>query len=158
MDLKVIVAAVALAVSAGSAQAQSGCVAPPNINAMVNQIASGLNATRSNNGLAVLNYNPQLSQAAMNHGCDMQVNSYFGHHGSNGSDMQDRARSAGYRACLIAENLAWGYPDPNQILSGWMSSQKHRENMLVNRAADFGVGVVQGSQGPIWILLVARAC
>jgi len=158
MNFKIIFAAIGLVVCAASVQAQSGCVAPANVSAMVNQIGSGLNATRSSNGLAALNYNPQLSQAAMSHGCDMQSNNYFGHQGSNGSDMRARARFAGYRACLIAENLAWGYPDANQILSGWMSSQKHRENMLVNRAADFGVGVVQGSQGPIWILLVARPC
>ena len=158
MNWKVLFAAIAMAVAGGSAQAQSGCAAPANINAMVNAIASGLNATRSSNGLTALRYDAELSQAATSHGCDMQANNYFGHQGSNGSDMQARARSAGYRACMIAENLAWGYPDANQILSGWMSSPAHRNNMLVNRAVDFGVGVVQGAQGPIWILLVARPC
>ena len=141
-----------------AAQAQAGCMAPANINDLATQIAAGLNANRESNALARLTFNSELSQAAMSHACDMSANNYVDHRGTDGSNSQDRARQMGYHDCLIAENLAWGYPDPAQIVSGWMTSPHHRSNMLLANVHDFGVGIVDSARGPIWVLVLARSC
>ena len=150
-------AASAMTFLAGQASA-SNCVAPANASALANEIAAGLNANRRAQGQAPLRYNTQLARAAMAHACDMAVNNFFGHRGSDGSNLQRRVRAAGYRDCLVAENLAWGYPTSQQIISGWMGSNGHRTNMLHPRAAEFGVGITQGPKGPNWVLVLARGC
>jgi uncharacterized protein YkwD len=151
-------AVLAFTLLAGAASASTSCVVPPNANELATAIAQGLNANRVANNLRPLNYNPKLGQAAMTQACDMTVRNFFGHDGSDGSNVQNRARRAGYRDCLIAENLAWGYPRPEQIINGWMNSPGHRHNMLLPRVSEFGVAIAQGAQGPYWVLVLARGC
>ena len=141
-----------------AAQAASSCVTPPDVNALATEIAAGLNASRRANGEAPLRYNRKLSRAAMTHACDMLVNDFFDHRGSNGSDLQVRVRQAGYNNCIAAENIAWGYPRPEQIITGWMNSPGHRRNMLHPRLEEFGVGITQGPRGPYWVLVVGKEC
>lgn len=139
-------------------QAGAACVAPANVNDLATQLAAGLNANRESNALGQLSFNAELSQAAMRHACDLSVNNYMDHRGTDGSTSQDRARSMGYQDCLIAENLAWGYPDPRTIVSGWMQSSAHRQNMLLANVREFGVGIVESARGPVWVLVLARSC
>ena len=139
-------------------EGQATCVAPANVNDLATQVAAGLNANRQSNALGRLTFNSDLSQAAMSHACDMSANNYVDHRGTDGSNSQDRARKMGYRDCLIAENLAWGYPDPSTIVTGWMNSPGHRRNMLLANVREFGVGVVESARGPIWVLVLARSC
>ncbi len=141
-----------------TARAEASCEIPANFNEMRNAIAVGVNASRQQNGLAALKYNQTLSQAAMGHACDMAQNAFFGHVGSNGSNSQARVRASGYRDCTVAENLAWGYPRPTQIINGWMNSAKHRSNMTHPRVSEMGIGITSGSKGPIWVLILARRC
>lgn len=152
------IAALAACFIAFGATHASACSTPSNVNALATEIAQGLNAHRAANGLPQLEYNRRLGRAAMTHACDMSVNGFFGHNGSNGSDIVQRVNSTGYRQCLVAENLAWGYPRSEQIVSGWMNSAGHRANMLHPRVAEFGVAVTDGAKGPNWVLVLARGC
>ena len=148
----------ALFLSGGQAVASNACSMPTNVDAMANEIARGLNASRLANGQSALDFNRKLGQAAMAHACDMSVNDFFGHQGSDGSNSQRRVRAAGYQDCLVAENLAWGYPVAEQIINGWMNSPGHRSNMLHPRAQEFGIGITVGAKGPNWVLVVAKGC
>jgi uncharacterized protein YkwD len=147
-----------VSVFAGAAQAKNACVTPANVNTLAVQLVDGINAARRTHGHANLNYNPTLGRAAMSHACDMVVHDFFGHTSSNGSNVQARVRDQGYHDCLVAENLAWGYPTVVQIVSGWMNSPGHRSNMLHPRATEMGVGITQGAKGPHWVLVLARPC
>ena len=147
-----------LALVASPAAASNICATPGDVNAMANEIAAGVNANRRANGQPPLAYNRRLAQAAMGHACDMAQNNFFGHNSSNGATVGARVTAAGYRHCLVAENLAWGYPQPAQIISGWMNSSGHRSNMLHPRATEFGIGITQGPKGPNWVLVLAKGC
>jgi uncharacterized protein YkwD len=153
-----LAAAIAMSFFATTAAAATPCVAPANVNQLATQIAAGLNASRRANGTAPLRFNRQLGQAAMVHACDMLVHAFFDHRGTDGSNSQRRVRSAGYEDCIVAENLAWGYPRPEQIITGWMNSPGHRTNMLHPRIEEFGVGITQGPDGPYWVLVVGKQC
>lgn len=150
----------AMFVLAGESQASSSCQTPANIQTMVNAFDSEFAGVRRQLGARQMRYNAALSQAAQTHACDMAVSNFFGHDGSNGSNVQQRARANGYRDCLIAENIAWGtlYDTPEKLLSGWMDSQGHRHNMALNRVRDYGVGVAIGPRGPYWVLVLAKGC
>ncbi|MBI1416290.1 MAG: CAP domain-containing protein [Limimaricola sp.] len=151
-------AATCLLFAAATAAEAGGCSVPGNAQAMASQIAAGLNAQRAANGLPALRYNPTLSQAAMAHACDMTEHDFFSHRGSDGSTAGARMRRVGYRFCTAAENIAWGYPHPDQIISGWMASPGHRHNMLLQGVTDFGIAIAQSPKGPYWVLDIASHC
>lgn len=88
----------------------------------------------------------------------MSLNRFFGHCGTDGSNSQVRVRAAGYRDCLVAENLARSYPRSEQIISGWMNSAGHRSNMLHPRAQGLGIVITEGEKGLNWVLVVAKGC
>lgn len=149
--------ALALSFSAGTAQA-GNCTQPADVQAMASGVAAGLNAQRRANGLPAIDFNARLSAAAQTQACDLASSGRFGHAGSDGSNSHARVLRAGYQSCLTAENLAWGYPDAARIVGGWMASPGHRANMLHSRVDEFGIGIANGPQGPIWVLVVARGC
>lgn len=158
MKLRNLAMVLGLGLSSTTAMASSNCALPANANQMASEIAAGVNASRRANGQAALTYNPTLGQAAMTHACDMVARNFFDHQGSDGSNSQTRVRRAGYRDCLVAENLAWGYPQSSQIIDGWMQSSGHRSNMLHPRVQEMGIGITQGPRGPYWVLVLAKGC
>lgn len=153
-----VLAVLSAGLFATSASAASQCATPDNVNALATEIAAGLNESRRANGQASLRFNRELGRAAMRHACDMLVNDFFDHQGSDGSNSQARVRRAGYNDCIVAENIAWGYPRSEQIITGWMNSPGHRRNMLHPRIEEFGVGITQGPRGPYWVLVVGKEC
>lgn len=150
--------AVAVFCFAGTTASAANCVSPANVNQLATEIATGVNQSRRANGEAPLRFNRRLGRAAMVHACDMLVNDFFDHRGSDGSNSQARVRKAGYNDCVVAENIAWGYPRSEQIVSGWMNSPGHRRNMLHPRIEEFGIGITQGPKGPYWVLVVGKQC
>ncbi|WP_373635280.1 CAP domain-containing protein [Yoonia sp. SS1-5] len=142
----------------GSQAAAANCGTPANVNTLASEIAAGLNASRRANGQSELVFNRQLGRAAMVHACDMTVNNFFDHRGSDGSNSQARVQKTGYNDCIVAENLAWGYPQSEQIINGWMKSPGHRRNMLHPRIEEFGIGITEGPKGPYWVLVVGKSC
>lgn len=151
--------AVVCAVFGGATAAQAGdCTQPSQVQGMATGIAEGLNQMRRANGLPAISFNRRLSAAAQGQACDLASSGRFGHAGSDGSNSHTRVVRAGYDSCLTAENLAWGYPDAGRIIGGWMTSAGHRANMLHARVDEFGVGIANGPNGPIWVLVVARGC
>lgn len=155
--LPILSAAAACLLALGATQA-AACTTPANVNALATEVANGLNANRAANGLPPVQFNRRLGRAAMDHACDMSNNGFFGHSGSNGSDIVQRVNATGYRQCLVAENLAWGYPRSEQIVTGWMNSAGHRANMLHPRVEQFGVAITEGAKGPNWVLVLAKGC
>ena len=153
-----LTAATLLIASVCGTSAMAECVTPPNVNEMATEIAAGLNQSRRANGEAPLQFNRKLGSAAMRHACDMLANDFFAHQGSDGSNSHARVTTVGYDACIVAENIAWGYPRPTQIIDGWMNSPGHRRNMLHPRIEEFGVGITQGPRGPYWVLVVGKEC
>ncbi len=82
----------------------------------------------------------------------MVADQFFDHVAPNGSDPVARIRSAGYipkiGAWTVGENLAWGtgsLATPKSIVSAWMKSSGHRENILRPEYKEIGFGVVTGN-------------
>jgi uncharacterized protein YkwD len=87
---------------------------------------------------------------------------YFDHHSPSGTDHMDRIAKVGYghgTGCWSAgENLLSSQSrlTPRQIMSAWMASQAHRQNILQKRWREFGLAVVKtspsGQQGGMTIV------
>ena len=112
------------------------------------------NANRRAMGLPNLRVNRALTRAAQAHAEDMQRMGRMTHYGSNGSQLQDRIRAAGFRACLAAENIAMGPWDGNGVAAAWLRSPGHRRNALHPR----GTLVGAGRAGQAWVMVIARPC
>ncbi len=113
-----------------------------------------LNADRQAAGLIPLALNGSLQAAAQAHAEDMAARGYFDHRSPEGQSHADRARAAGYRYCLLAENIAYGQPSEASVHSGWMNSPDHRANSMNPRVNEYGLG----HAGDKWVLLLGRRC
>ncbi len=133
-----------------------GCAAPLAAQGVEDLAAAAgpqVNEIRTRNGLGPLSASAGLAQAAATHASDMQANGFFGHTGSNGSGLGDRARAAGYGFCFIAENISKGQGSLSQVLDSWMGSTGHRRNILSDGAQEFAL---VRAPGDIWVMVLGR--
>ena len=106
------------------------------------------NAERAKAGCSALRIDDRLVTAARAHSTDMVKANFFDHTGSNGSDFVQREVAAGYpKNGASAENIAYGYGTPAEVMNGWMHSTGHRENILDCDSAAVGVGLVMSPSG-----------
>jgi uncharacterized protein YkwD len=161
------IAAAALFAGPGSALAGSPPSSSPSssscadANEMPTSISAGdfessvlclLNEERTSRGMGPLRTNGKLINAAAGHSASMRSGSYFSHTDPNGSTFASRIQATGYTRqasrWLIGENIAWGsyqLGTPASLMTAWMNSAPHRENILQRRFRSIGVGVDWGS-------------
>jgi uncharacterized protein YkwD len=108
--------------------------------------------TRGQNGLSVLTENDALDSAAAEHTDDMIARGYFEHETPEGGTFDQRILAAGYAhpgdGWSLGENLIWADGDlatPAALMSSWMNSQGHRENILKPGYRELGLAVRLGT-------------
>jgi uncharacterized protein YkwD len=117
------------------------------------QIARLVNRERRRHGLRPLRTNRRLALAARRHARNMVRYRFFDHVAPGGSTPASRILAAGYprgRGFRYAENLAWGSgarATPAAILSAWMNSPGHRQNILDGGLRESGIGIARGVPG-----------
>lgn len=116
-----------------------------------------LNRMRARNGLKPLTASPTLRRIATRYARLLGRTGHFDHTGPDDSTMSERLRAGGYKACLAAENLAYGtFESAEQLFNGWMSSAGHRQNMMLRDVVEYGLGLgctrqaatLHGAPGP----------
>lgn len=106
-----------------------------------NQVLALLNLERENVGLPPLIMQNQLRGAAREHSADMACNDFVSHTGSNGTSSYDRITSYGYYPSWWGENIYMGYQTtPEQVVTWWMNSTPHRNNILHSYYVHIGIG------------------
>ncbi len=124
--------------------------APAGLSSYEAQVITLTNAQRTANGCGALRADDRLTAAARAHSADMVAQGFFSHTGSDGSTFVIRATRAGYSGAS-AENIAWGYRTPQEVVTGWMNSAGHRANILNCQSIAVGVGMVVKADGtPYW--------
>lgn len=115
-----------------------------------------INAERRKHGLRALRMDPRLSKAAQAHSRDMVRRRYFSHTSPDGLSPAQRVRATGYlraaRAWTVGENIAWawhGRETAARVVTAWMHSPPHREEILRPSFRDVGIGAVVGVPHPI---------
>jgi uncharacterized protein YkwD len=121
----------------------------------VASVGAQLSVQRSLNGVVrPLGYSPALQAAAQAQADHLSRTGGLSHVGPGGSTPRTRAARAGYRACLIAENVARGQPDVSTVMADWMGSPAHRANILNAQVTQYGIA----RSGSVWVLKLARPC
>lgn len=133
------------------------CTVPSNAEALQAQVISNLNAERKAQGLAPLRVSAKLNKAAQGHACDNAARQSISHTSSDGGSLKTRLRKAGYALRMAAENTGRGFRDGTRAVEWWMNSPKHRENILLRKAREAGIGIAVSAAPDSklhWILVV----
>ncbi len=102
------------------------------------------NEYRVSQGLPPLAYNLLLEQSAQAHSAAMANDHFFDHMNPlTGSEPSDRILATGYRASWTGENIFAGPDSPEVVVSGWLNSPGHHENIVRPTFREIGVGYVE---------------
>jgi hypothetical protein len=111
-----------------------------------------LNEQRAAYGLTPLTTNSQLTEAARGHSSSMRSAGFFAHDSADGSPFSSRIAASGYllgaTGWAIGENIGWGSSvlgSPQSLVTAWMNSPEHRDNILNSNFSEIGVGGDWGS-------------
>ena len=138
----------------GYQPAFTGCtrVNVPAQNAAYEQrVVELVNAERARVGMPPLKRNTDLDYAARYHAKDLQDEDYFAHDSYDATNMvcswSERISKfySGWNG--LGENIAGGYSTPENVMSGWMGSSGHKDNILSTGYREMGVGYYYGSNG-----------
>jgi uncharacterized protein YkwD len=140
--------------------AAGACTVPGNAKAMQGELLSHLNAERKARGLPALVLSAKLDKAAQGHACDNAKRKSISHTSSDGGTLKTRLRKAGYAFRTAAENTGRGFGSGARAIEWWMNSPKHKDNILLRKAREVGVGIAV-SPAPDnklhWIIVVGAS-
>jgi len=103
------------------------------------------NLRRTDNGLAGLNVNSQLTKAAQAKAEDMATRDYWSHTTPDGKEPWWFVSNTGYNYLTVGENLAYGFDTSTSTVAGWMNSAAHRANLLNANFQDVGFGIANSA-------------
>jgi uncharacterized protein YkwD len=156
--LSLILAVGLLGLAGASSASATSC---PNTDAQVSGLSQDqmessigclINEERASFGLQPVQSNAKLRQAALSHSREMISEGYFEHTSPAGLSFVDRIEQYGYmkgvRSWDVGENLVWGSEQlstPGALVTAWMNSPPHRENLLRGRYNEIGIAAVVGT-------------
>jgi hypothetical protein len=114
------------------------------------------NTERAKSGLAPLHLDNTLSQAALSKAGYMFANNYWAHVAPDGTQPWTFITNAGYQYLHAGENLARDFTNPESVITAWMNSPSHRDNLLSSKYQDIGVAVVDGTLAGVDTTLVVQ--
>jgi uncharacterized protein YkwD len=108
-------------------------------------IIAETNARRVENGFTLLTGDARLDAAAQAKVDDMFKRQFFEHVSPTGESASTLVAQTGYTFFLVGENLALGnYKDDQDVVTAWMNSEGHRENILRPEFSQIGIGIGVG--------------
>lgn len=151
--IAMVTAATLFAATASS----SACAIPENAAAQQKEVLANVNAERKAHGLSALKLSSKLDKAAQSLACDNAARQTISHESSDGGTLKTRLRKAGYAFRTAAENTGRGFGSGARVVEWWMGSDKHRDNILLRKAKDAGIGIAVSAAPDNklhWILVV----
>jgi uncharacterized protein YkwD len=119
---------------------------------MESSITCLINDERTTYGLQPVTPNDDLREAAVSHSNEMIDEGYFEHTSPAGLTFMDRIEQTGYmqgaRSWTVGENLVWGtgpLSTPEALVTAWMNSPPHRENLLRPAFREIGLAALTGT-------------
>ena len=111
------------------------------------QVLRLVNIERAKYGLAQLSMDDGAVKVA--HLRAKEIVQSFSHTRPDGSSCFTAAKEFGVAYRTAGENIAYGYPNPEQVVNGWMNSEGHRKNILSASFSKIGIGCYE-SRGVLY--------
>lgn len=102
------------------------------------------NKQREKQGLSDLTENEALDKAAAAKAQNMFAENYWAHYAPSGKTPWDFILASGYHFTYAGENLAKNFYKSDDVVTAWMNSPAHKENLLNPNYKDIGIAVVDG--------------
>jgi uncharacterized YkwD family protein len=112
--------------------------------AFATQVFNLVNQERSNAGLNTLTNNSALESMALVKAKDMYNNNYFDHNSPSYGSPFNMMKSFGIQYTYAGENIAKGQRSPQEVMTSWMNSPGHRQNILNPNFTKIGVAYYNG--------------
>jgi uncharacterized protein YkwD len=116
---------------------------------MAEDVVVRTNAQRTALKLPALRRNEALMLAAQLQADQMAAAGRMAHELPEAAypSLDSRLDAVGYRMRASGENVAEGYPSGAAVLSGWMASPGHRDNIVSTHYTEMGAGVATAKNG-----------
>ncbi|MEO6728675.1 MAG: CAP domain-containing protein [Candidatus Dojkabacteria bacterium] len=102
------------------------------------------NEFRKEHNLGELRINTLLNLSAQNKANEMLRNDCWSHYCPDNRSPWEFFNDAGYDYSFAGENLAEGYYTIEKVITAWINSETHRDNMLRDKYTEVGFGIAQG--------------
>jgi uncharacterized protein YkwD len=123
----------------------------------IEQLNIGVNKERIQRNLKPLKLNDRLLVAAQNKAIDMANKRYFSHISPiDGRKWSEFINESGYDYQQAGENLANGYDSVNEMVTAWMNSPTHKENIINNDWEETGIGFYYGKLNGVPTMYVVQ--
>lgn len=122
----------------------------------VQQIIDYTNQERTKANLPPLMENAELKEAARTKALNMFSENYWAHFAPSGKTPWDFITDSGYRFSYAGENLAKNFTSSKDVVSAWMNSSTHKENLLNPKYKEIGIAVEDGVLNGIRTTLVVQ--
>lgn len=116
------------------------------------ELHRAVNETRARHHKIPLRRDPRLDAVARAHSEDMARRNYLAHESPEGTNPVDRLMQGGVEGFTLAgENVGLTTrPNPtDEILTGWLASPEHRQNLLAPFFNTTGLGIARSSTGAL---------
>lgn len=107
-------------------------------------LLASTNDQRLAHHLTTLRLDPQLNEAAAAKARDMLQKGYWAHSAPDGTEPWVWVEQAGYSYSKAGENLAKNFASADAVVSAWMDSSSHRDNVLGAAYQDVGFATATG--------------
>lgn len=111
-------------------------------NLTATELLQDTNAERTTHNQDPLKLSTKLSVAAQTKANDMATRDYWSHDTPDGDKPWRFIKNSGYQYFAAGENLAYGFTDSDDAVTGWMNSREHRANLLSPDFREVGFGIV----------------
>ena len=141
---------------AGTTNGIGGLVLGYASNINPSQVIDQTNQQRAGLGLGTLTHSDALSAAAAAKAAHMFANQYWAHIAPDGTSPWYFFKNAGYSYSVAGENLARDFGDTGSVITAWMNSPTHRDNIVNGKYREIGVAVVDGVLNGVETTLVVQ--
>lgn len=107
------------------------------------ELLDSTNTKRLLNNLAPLSLDSKLNNAAQDKANDMVMRNYWDHNTPDNLEPWVFITKSGYNYKTAGENLAYGFDNGVNVITGWMNSPAHRHNLLNNNFSNVGFGLAE---------------
>jgi uncharacterized YkwD family protein len=123
---------------------QKGTQSSAATSTFASQVVTLVNQERAKAGLKPLANDSSLSAMALDKAKDMYNNHYFDHTSPTYGSPFDMMNTYGIRYTYAGENIAMGQQTPQKVMTAWMNSAGHRQNILSPNYTKIGVSYYNG--------------
>jgi uncharacterized YkwD family protein len=118
--------------------------APVASSSFANQVVSLVNQERAKANMKPLTSDGSLTAMALDKAKDMYNKHYFDHTSPTFGSPFDMMKSYGIRFTYAGENIAMGQKTPQDVMTAWMNSAGHRQNILSPNFTKIGAAYYNG--------------